>query len=206
MEIKSIYTIMHLFGAVVGAGGALYSDIVFFKAMKDKRVDMLELSFLKIMSVFVWIGLGLLIISGTGLFFTDPEKYTHSTKFIAKMTIVGILTLNGLVFHVVHIPFIKRRAYLKLQLFKNALRGEDVLLVVSGVLSLTSWIFALILGSLQTVPFQVEHILSVYVGVIAFALISTVPVLKHILTISARRMLTGIGLGIIIGLIAMYLV
>jgi uncharacterized membrane protein len=194
MEIKSIYIILHILGAVVGAGGAFYSDLIFFKSLKDKRIDTLELSFLRVMSLFVWVGLSILVISGAGLFFTNTEKYLHSTKFIAKMAIVLVIVINGMLFHIVHIPFMKRRARLKLRLFVNTPHAEDVFLVLSGIISMVSWIAVLILGSLQLLPFEVHHILGIYTALLAVGSISSAVILKPLLGVSARRMLWGLAL------------
>lgn len=184
--LKPVLTVVHVLGAVIGAGGALYSDVIFFKALKDKRVDKMELSILRTISVLVWCGLIALILSGTALFFTDPARYMASSKFVAKMAIVLVVTINGVLFHAVHIPFLKRRARMHKELFTDAPKAEDVRLVLSGIVSMVSWVFALVLGSLQSVPWTATEVLAVYVLAIVFGAVSSTIVMKRLLSARAR--------------------
>lgn len=185
--LKTLFTVVHILGAVIGAGGALYSDVIFFRSLADKKIDTKELSFLKTLSTFVWLGLILLIISGVGLFMLDPVKYMASTKFISKMSIVAILFINGLLFHAFHIPFIGRRARLREELFTNTPGLEGARLVLSGIVSITSWFFALILGSLRSVPFEVMDILGVYLLSLSIGAFSSLVVMGRFLAPHVRR-------------------
>src|SRR3989338_4218171 len=96
LELKTILLIVHIFGAIVGAGGAFTSDWIFLSSIKDSTINETEIRFIELGSRMVWIGLIILIISGLALFSLAPEQYLASGKFLAKMSIVGILTLNGL--------------------------------------------------------------------------------------------------------------
>jgi uncharacterized membrane protein len=109
MENISLYSVLllvHLFGIILGAGGAFVSDGIFFTALKDRIISGDELRILKAGSHFIWVGIILLVISGTGLFLQDIERLSTSAKFISKMTVVLVIVANGVIFHLVHIPFI----------------------------------------------------------------------------------------------------
>jgi len=57
IDAKTVYTIFHIFGAIIGAGGAYVSDAMFFASIKDEVISKVELRFMKIGSTFVWVGL-----------------------------------------------------------------------------------------------------------------------------------------------------
>src|SRR3989344_6223322 len=108
MDFKLVYTIVHLIGVALGAGGAYMSDFIFMQSIKDRKITDTEYKFMSLGSRAVWTGLFLLIVSGIGLFSLDSETYLNSSKFQTKMAIVAILTLNGFYFVFAHIPLIKR--------------------------------------------------------------------------------------------------
>ena len=84
LDQKTIFTIIHILGVALGAGGAYVSDMIFMSSIKDQRISKTEMRFLTLGSFFVWTGLITLIISGTGMFLTDTEGYLSSSKFLAK--------------------------------------------------------------------------------------------------------------------------
>jgi hypothetical protein len=175
---KELIVISHLFGVAVGAGGAYVSDALFFASIKDRKLESVELRLMKVASLLVWTGLGLLLLSGTLLALTDPAKYLVSTKFQAKMTIIVILTINGIIFHLHHIPFLDGILNKHLSIISKT-RFRRSSLLVSGVISFTSWTSALILGSLPTLPLSYITIMAIYTSIITFGAISVVTV-RHL--------------------------
>lgn len=162
MELKEVYTILHIFGAVLGAGGAYVSDIMFLSSVKDRVISVVELKFMKIGSRFVWFGLTLLILSGLLLLNTNPELYLHSSKFLLKMFVVLTILLNGIVFHLIHLPRIHRHAGHHYPSSDEFMRKRGIL-IASGVVSMTSWTLALILGSLRSIPIDLLPALAGYI-------------------------------------------
>ena len=170
IDIKTIYVLMHLFGVALGAGGSFMSDVLFVTTTKDKVLDRSELTILKKGSLVVWAGLFVLIISGALLFSLDPAGYLDSSKFILKMIIVGILTLNGLVFHFVHTPRLEKLVGKHLSKdahFEKYSRG----MYWSGAISIVSWVSALTLGGLRMIPVTVSVGLALYVLIVFAAMI-----------------------------------
>jgi len=170
MDLHTIYTIAHLLGVAVGAGGAYMSDVMFMSSVKDNRINHTEYKFMQTGSLFVWIGIGLLVISGLLLFSLNPSFYLESDKFISKMSIVLILIANGIFFHRWHMPVIKAhkdQEFNQLKRFRKARRW----LVYSGAISIISWTFALVLGAWRTIPYNVLEIMSAYVLVLFSGLI-----------------------------------
>ncbi len=165
LEIKTIYTIIHLFGIAVGAGGVFASDLIFFKSIKDGQVSATEFGFMELGSRMVWAGLVILVVSGLFLFLLDPDKYLASSKFLAKITIVAIIIANGILLHFKFIPGLKKCIGESATPIGEYMRKNPFVLV-SGVMSGVSWSSALILGALRQVPYSYWIILSVYVAVL----------------------------------------
>lgn len=173
LETDMLLAIAHVFGAILGAGGAFVSDGMFFSTMQDGKITKTEMRFLHVGSAIVVAGLLVLILSGSFLFLLDTEKYLASTKFLAKVTIVAIITANGIAFHFLHLPLLRRNLGIPLR-SSPAFRKVTPYLLASGVISTTSWISAVILGSLTQVPYSYGAIMTVYLGVIAIGITGTV--------------------------------
>lgn len=179
-EFKTIFLIGHVFGAILGAGGAFASDAMFFSTIKDGRINHDELRFMKLGSMLVWSGLALLVVSGILLFFTDPVAYMASTKFLAKITIVAVIIVNGAIFHLLHIPHIQGHIGLKFAKHPTFMKRASFL-VASGAISMISWISTVILGVLKVVPYTYLEIVSVYALIAILATVSAITVKKRIL-------------------------
>jgi len=171
IDAKTIYTIAHVFGAIFGAGGAYVSDAMFFSSVRDKVISKKELHFMKIGSMFVWAGLILAIISGFLLFMTNPSGYLESSKFLIKMFVVLVILINGIYFHAGHLPMLHRHADSHYPSSSEFIRKKK-LLIISGVISMTSWTFAVILGSLRMIPVDFLTALIIYLAfeIIAIAI------------------------------------
>lgn len=182
MEIllKQIFTSLHIIGAVIGAGAAFMSDATFLKSIRNRNIDKIEFSFLNLFSKFVWGGLGLIVLSGVGLFALHPDVYIASSKFLAKMSIILIIVLNGVLFHALHIPYIKKSWNQKL--FSFVPKGEGAVIALSGAVSLVSWMSALVLGSWRNVPYGYLDIMAVYVFIVSCGMVGALFTLKKMLT------------------------
>ncbi|MES3004863.1 MAG: hypothetical protein V4690_01970 [Patescibacteria group bacterium] len=172
LTIKTIYTILHVFGAILGAGAAFVGDNMFFKTVKDGVIEKTELEFMQMNSRIVWIGVGVLLVSGILLFMTDPARYMDSSKFLAKITIVLVIVLNGFAFHIIHIPNLKKHIGMKFA-ESEVFRNKSTFLLASGAVSVTSWIFTVVLGMLRAVPYTYFEILGVYLFAILFAVFTS---------------------------------
>ncbi|RJP45761.1 hypothetical protein C4587_00395 [Candidatus Parcubacteria bacterium] len=161
VDSQSLFTLLHLFGVVIGAGGAFASDLIFLSSINDERISPTEMRFLRLGSKMVWGGLFLIAISGIFLFAPDSARYLASSKFLAKMTIVAVIILNGLFFHLSHIPRLHRHVGSHFPSSDEFVRKSS-LLTASGVISLVSWSSAVVLGALRDVPFSYGTIMAVY--------------------------------------------
>jgi len=162
-DIKTIWTIIHIFGVAIGAGGAFLGDIMFTMSIRDRQIDNHEFRFLTLGGRMVWIGLFILIASGVGLFFTNPEGYLASAKFLTKMTVVGIILANGIFLHLFAIPKFTSSDFLK----------HKYIYFASGSISFVSWLSALILGALRGVPWSYFTTMMLYISVLVVAIIAS---------------------------------
>lgn len=167
IENKTLFTIIHLLGVVMGMGSALISDILFNFYSKDRKLNETERSTLILLSNIVWISLVFIILSGTALFLSDPQKYMISQKFISKMFIMVVLLVNGLFLHKLVSPHFSDRGLLK---FKN-LRNTRQIAFACGAVSLVSWTIVCILGVLKSIPYKFTDFL---LGYLVFTIIAII--------------------------------
>ncbi|MBI3250374.1 MAG: hypothetical protein HYZ61_00765 [Candidatus Andersenbacteria bacterium] len=172
--------IFHLVGVILGAGGAVLSDAMFFSSIRDRKLTKTELRFMRMGSHFVWAGLAILVTTGTIIFSSNPEFYMASTKFLAKVTIVSLIILNGIFIHIWHIPRFRRHAGHHLPSSDEFMRARPYLMV-SGALSTTSWIWAFVLGSLSSLPFSYSLIMTAYGANLIFAGVVALLLMNHLI-------------------------
>ncbi|OGZ57923.1 MAG: hypothetical protein A3B96_00930 [Candidatus Spechtbacteria bacterium RIFCSPHIGHO2_02_FULL_43_15b] len=166
IDLKTFYLIFHLIGIACGVGGVYMSGFIFFSSIRDGKISEIEIKFIKLASLMVWIGVAILVCSGILLFSLDVERYMASTKFLAKITIVGIIILNGVFYHIRHIPKLVREEGKELN------SRDSSILFASGAVSFVSWTSALILGAFRSVPYGYWEIMFFYAMVLAVSVIS----------------------------------
>jgi len=160
--VKSVVLLLHLFGLALGAGAAFFSDFLFFNILKDKKINQTEYRILKLVSGVVWLGLSLLLISGLLLFAGHYEELIHLDKFLAKMTIVSILILNGILFHFIHIPALGKYINKDLSKSKEFMQKYANSFFISGAISGVSWVAAIVLGGLELATLSYWFIMGAY--------------------------------------------
>ncbi len=176
---KPIFLLIHAIGFILGFGGAVIADSLFFKFLKDLRISKLEKQVLGHLSNVVVYGLTILFVSGILLFLTDPQTYLHSSKFLTKMIIVYIIAFNGWLLHRRVSPSLMHIEWHKGTYAKK--RPVRKLAFALGSISMTSWTCALILGYLRSIPFTVAQALGCYVLIIGCA-VAVSQILEHALS------------------------
>jgi hypothetical protein len=165
----TLATIFHLLGAVIGMGGAFASDLIFFSSIRDEKVSRTEMRFLRLGGKMVWLGLAIIVASGIALVAENPERYLASPKFLAKMTIVAVLIVNGVLFHLVHIPRLERHAGTHFPSSDEFVRNVPILLA-SGAISTVSWLGAFVLGAAGGLDYPYIVFVGAYLSVLAIAI------------------------------------
>ena len=160
--IKAPATILHVISVIFGMGAALMSDILFSFFSKDKKLNKTEIFTLSVLANVVLYSLVIIIVSGVLLFFSDIPRYMSSPKFLAKITILCILIVNGYVLNTYVWPHLLKKGFFVLTKERNLRK----LAFVSGAVSVISWIAVCALGVLDSLPMSYLFILSVYCVVI----------------------------------------
>lgn len=150
----------HLVGVALGLGGATITDILFFKFIKNKKISPFESKVLKTLSQVIWFALGILILSGVGLYLPYADRLNGSPKFLVKMIAVAVIILNGLVLNFVISPKISKIS--SSALFRR-------LAFASGAISIVSWYSAFILGMMRSKIFSFGELLGIYIALLTLA-------------------------------------
>ena len=114
----------------------------------------------------MWFAIGGLILTGIMLFLSDPLTYSESSKFIVKMIIVGVITLNGLIMTKYLHTNMQKLTFTN----KYHIRVKKVAFA-SGAISISSWYLSFILGSVRSIPFDVITGITMYATVIITAVL-----------------------------------
>jgi len=125
------------------------------------------------LSQIIWFGLAVLLLSGIGLYLPNASALNATPKFLVKMIIVCIIILNGAVMNILIAPQLVKLSFKSLAKKKNTrlilLRRLSFAL---GVISITSWYSALILGvTPKDVPIPFLGILSLYIAALIVAIL-----------------------------------
>lgn len=150
LDAQRIFLILHLLGMAIGVGGAVVTDVFFMKFLRDFKISKLEADFLRTLSRIMWSAVVILALSGLGLFLLDVPKYSASPKFLAKMTVVLVLVINGSFLHFVVTPTLRKLAFHPPTSPKadrpRMLRQRAF---VAGAISIASWAYAFLLAMLK---------------------------------------------------------
>lgn len=164
-EYKQVSIGVHVLAAVVGMGSALFSDALFNRFISDFKIDRLEHRIFSVLSKIIWISLFIMLVSGVAIFMSDIVGYSRSDKFLAKMTVVLFIILNGFFFKICIDPSLRKinfydtnnqHKYVKLRKLSFAF----------GAVSVISWLFVCGLALYKGSYLSYSTILSVYAGTV----------------------------------------
>ena len=150
VEVRTLLVGLHLLGLCFGLGGATMLDFWLLRWMRWGYLPDDVVRTFEFVAKAVSAGLVLLWLSGCGFLalyaVSDPAKLANP-KIVAKLVIVGALSINGLVIHRLVLPYVAlARAA---PLFDGFRRRRRLLFVLSGSLSGVSWYAAFALGLLR---------------------------------------------------------
>jgi hypothetical protein len=157
--------VVHFCGLVLGVGAATLLDLIIARFILMRGISFEHVYVVDFSSKIVTIGLGLLWVSGIGFLVHygvfEPAKL-QNPKIWAKIAIVAVLSVNGLLVHYFVLPRIRN------QVGKRLLDGlspiDCSLVLLAGTVSVISWYVPLILGAIPQLNYVVpaEVILSSY--------------------------------------------
>lgn len=163
----------HLIGLALGLGPALCADALVLKSF-FRPIHQRDLALLKWLHRVVFVGLGLLWVSGLFLLYirTGWELSQFSPKLMTKIIVVVLLTANAMAIGIYALP---RFGHHLGQLFGQIDPPALLNLSVIAGLSLSSWITALSLGVFtQLKPLQFDTLQSVFAPVFMIGLAGAV--------------------------------
>ena len=172
VRVMTLLVALHLLGVCFGLGGATMLDFWILRWMRWGRLPAEIARIFLFVSKVVSVGLGLLWISGLGFLavyaFESPDKLANP-KLWAKVAIVVVLTVNGLVIHALVLPGVLR------DIGRPMLEGvsgvRTGVFLVSGAISGVSWYSAFALGLLREFNGQVSGglLLALWLAAVAAA-------------------------------------
>jgi hypothetical protein len=165
MFFLTFVKLFHLVGLIMGLGGAVLLDMTVFTRGVIRPVSHFTIHQAHILSRVVSLGLVLLWVSGALLIWinlADKPEYLTNQKLWAKIAIVAVLTLNGVLIHHKVLPLLQKR--LGQRLFEGAGRTQIAALTLIGAISVTSWIAPFVLGKASELNYvtPMMTILAVY--------------------------------------------
>jgi len=158
-EHRTVWIIIHNIGFILGVGTATVSDILFFRFLRDYKITEQEKGTLETLSSIVWAGLAVLFISGLMLYLPAQERLLESSKFLLKLVVVGVITINGIALNLYVSPRLRQLSF---DGSKPATHYRRIAFALGGI-SIISWYTAFVLGSLRRIPMTLEF------GVLAYA-------------------------------------
>jgi len=152
---------------VFGMGAALVADMLALRFGFNKRLSRFEVDTIRFLSQVVTSALALIVLTGAFLFLSNPEGYLGSAKFLTKMTVIGVLCVNGYFLH----RFVFKHIGDPRILTSPRARNLRKLGFALGAVSLISWITALSLGVLSRISISYELAMVIYFAVLMFGIL-----------------------------------
>lgn len=173
-QYKIVIVILHAFSAAVGVGAVTLTDLFFFKFLKDYRISHQEKEVMDTISDVIWVALVMLIVTGIGLYLSQTEALAVSTKFWAKVVVVGVVTVNGILLNLIISPKLMSISFGETHVnHPGQLHGLRRLGFALGGISIVSWYTTFLLGSVRSLPFTTPQILLGYAGLLIVVVIGS---------------------------------
>ena len=171
-QYRTPIIILHALAAAVGVGTATVTDIFFFRFLKDYKISQSEHELMTSLSNIIWFAIGLIVITGIGLYLPASERLLDSSKFLTKVVAVGVVIVNGVFLNLVVSPKMMQMDFSEPHDHqKGELRFMRKLSFALGGISISSWYIIFILGSLKSIPVSFKTAVSLYVLVLCFAVV-----------------------------------
>lgn len=173
-ENKHIIVIIHALAMALGLGAATLTDIFFFKFLKDFKISEGEADVMRTISQVIWFALGVVVITGIGLFLPQADVLAESSKFLVKMIVVLVIIVNGAVLNLYITPRLSQISFGEAHHHKpGELHHIRKIAFALGGISIASWYTAFLLGSLRSIPLPFTAVLALYMGALACGIIGS---------------------------------
>lgn len=174
--------LIHGIGAALGLGAATIADVFFFNFLKDFKISHKENQVLHTLSQVIWLALGILVLTGIGIYLPKMAVYNLSSKFLLKSLIVLIIIVNGSVLNLFVAPLLTSISFgQRHHHYAGELSFIRRVAFALGAISLISWYAVFILGSVRSIPLGLIEGFCIYAGIVAMAIIGS-QVMERIFT------------------------
>ncbi|MCF4125468.1 hypothetical protein [Methylobacterium sp. SyP6R] len=150
IRVLTLLVAVHLIGLSFGLGGATMLDFWILRWMRWGSLPGEIARIFLFVSKVVTVGLGLLWLSGLGFLAVyaveSPEKFGNP-KLLAKIAVVAVLTVNGLLIHAMVLPGVLRD--IRRPMLDGVSGVRTGIFLVSGAISGVSWYTAFALGLMR---------------------------------------------------------
>ena len=149
--------IAHVLGLVMSFGAVMFLDLFLLRYLLFRPVPAHAYEVAHFGSCLVIAGLAAMWVTGLTFLLiywaVDPVKLDNP-KIMAKVVVVALLSINGLLIHNKILPL------LKVKVGRKILEGESAanarVILATGAISFTSWMFAVVLGLSKELNFTVS--------------------------------------------------
>ena len=191
LHLKTFMIMTHLLGLTIGLGGAAILDIVLCRlALRGRAIQQTDADVIHVIAQLVSFALVALWISGIGFliqYWNETPELLANPKLYAKIAIVVVLTINGMVLHARVLPLLYRN--IGRPLFDGLRAKEQFLMIACGAISVMSWYTPFLLGIARELNRVVpaSTILAVYAGLVVMAIATGQLLAPALIRLSARR-------------------
>lgn len=150
LSLRDAWLVLHLASFAIGTGTAIFTDILFVRAIRRPAAGRWNAEVMSVGSVVIWSVLLLIVISGVALTLPRAGELLRSARFLTKMFVVAVIVVNGARLHLVLTPrlteaFFRVGATSAGSVALPALRRQAF---VAGAVSSSSWLGAIALAAL----------------------------------------------------------
>ena len=171
LTVLTILRLIHLTGLIMGLGGAALADYTIFSRGVIRPVSDYTITQTWLLSHIVSIGLCILWVSGFALIMVKLQlqpNFMQNPKVWAKIVVVVMLTINGILVHRYILPLVIRARGCRL--FDGVTPRQIAGLTFLGSVSLVSWSLPFVLGKAAGLNF-VTPMSSILAAYVAFVLV-----------------------------------
>lgn len=179
-DFRHYILLLHIFGTTLGLGGAIVTDILFMRFLKDFRVSMEEKEVLDTLSLVIWSGLGILVVTGIGLFWPHYSLLLQTPSFVMKMVIVGVILINGLILNFYVSPKLTSMVFNDPVANGANINTARKLSPIFGGVSIVSWASAFFLGAMSSyIDYSFKTLLEIYLLLLAAGIFGSLAMTRY---------------------------
>jgi uncharacterized membrane protein len=170
-ESHTLIFLLHIVAIALGLGAATLSDLFFFKFLRDFRISEMEAGILNVFSRVIWFSIGIIVMTGLGLFLPEIGTLLASSKFLMTWIIVGVIILNSAFLNL----FIAPR-FIQIQFGDHKHQPGELartrrLAFAFGPISIVSWYNVFLLTMLEQAPASLDVMWRTYVALLIAAVV-----------------------------------